>query len=130
MRLPLPSVTNIGQIRSAGVSTFSATSRRDHPALRLRRMRTAGNWPASACGGARSGTRASGSARRGGNGLASGFMGAPLPWAASAATWVPTLWASAPPRQGLSDKPDLDEPGYLEPGATLIQIMLRGEKSG
>ncbi len=75
MRLALPSVTNIGQIRSAGVSTFSATSRRDHPALRLRRMRTAGNWPTSAWGGACSAVRASGSARRCGNGLASGFMG-------------------------------------------------------
>ena len=84
MRLPFPSVTNIGQIRSAGVSTFSATSRRDQAALRLRRMRTAGKRPASACGGASAGPRASGSARRWGNGLASGFMGAPLPWAASA----------------------------------------------
>ena len=55
MRLPFPSVTNIGQIRSAGVSTFSATSRRDHPALRLRRMRTAGKRPTSACGGGSSG---------------------------------------------------------------------------
>ena len=34
MRFPRPSVTNMGQIRSAGVSTFSATSLRDHPALR------------------------------------------------------------------------------------------------
>ena len=39
---PLPSTTNIGQIRSAGVSTFSATSRRDQPVRRLRRMRVAG----------------------------------------------------------------------------------------
>ena len=59
-RLPRPSVTNIGQIRSAGVSTFSATSRRDQPALRLRRMRTAGNSPdASSAAG-----RSSGATRR------------------------------------------------------------------
>ena len=36
-----PSATNIGQIRSSVVSTFSRTSRRDHLVRRLRRMRVA-----------------------------------------------------------------------------------------
>jgi hypothetical protein len=34
-----PSIRKIGQIRSFDVSTFSATSRLDHSALRLRRGR-------------------------------------------------------------------------------------------
>ena len=55
-----PSMTKIGQIRSAGVSTFSATSRRDQSVLRLRRMRTAGNAPAARSAAGRS----SGATRR------------------------------------------------------------------
>src|SRR5581483_3705275 len=74
-RLPRPSVTKIGQIRSAAVSTFSATRRRDQGDLRLRRMRTVGNRPVSASGGAGSAARPSGSMRRGARGLASDFMG-------------------------------------------------------
>src|SRR4051812_3979479 len=38
-RVRTPSTMNSGQIRSAEVSTFSHTMRRDHSDLRLRRMR-------------------------------------------------------------------------------------------
>ena len=44
-----PRRTNIGQIRSAGVSSVSATSRRAQAYCRLRRMRTAGKLPDVAC---------------------------------------------------------------------------------
>jgi hypothetical protein len=39
VRVLFPSTTNIGQIKSSVVSTFSRTSRRAHSALRLRRGR-------------------------------------------------------------------------------------------
>jgi hypothetical protein len=42
VRVLSPSVTKIGQIRSSTDRVFSATSRRDQPVARLRRMRTAG----------------------------------------------------------------------------------------
>ena len=44
-RTPRPSTTKIGQMRSADVSAFSATSRRDQAVRRLRRIRTAGKLP-------------------------------------------------------------------------------------
>src|SRR5690349_14980320 len=42
-RASAPSVTKIGQMKSAGLSVFSATSLRDQGVRRLRRMRVVGN---------------------------------------------------------------------------------------
>ena len=44
-RLLRPSITNSGQIRSAGDRVFSATRRRDHADWRMRRGRMDGYWP-------------------------------------------------------------------------------------
>ena len=47
VRLPVPSCTKMGQIKSSTLSRFSATSRRDQAVRRFRRMRVDGNRPGS-----------------------------------------------------------------------------------
>ena len=59
VRLLWPSTTNIGQIRSSVVSTFSRTIRRAHSALRLRRGRIARSSVGAAGAGARAASRSS-----------------------------------------------------------------------
>src|ERR1044072_7784359 len=60
VRVLVPSTTNIGQIRSSVVSTFSRTSRRAHSALRLRRGGGRGGGGGGGEGGGRRGGRGGG----------------------------------------------------------------------
>ena len=132
-RLPRPSATKIGQIRSAGVSTFSATSRRDQPtcgcgacARRERRRR--------AIGGASSAGRSSAAAALG-DGLGERLHGTPGP----RGCWARTAHCGQARGQGkgrdvgaslLADLGVLDPLGHVEVEVVLVGVVGLGAQHG